>query len=144
MGRDLAFRGFDTLVDNLVSNWVDGFNQMNKFAHLPYNIIKEEDGSISVEVAMAGYLPEDVDLTLTDGVLRISANKNDTEVKYVHKGISAKNFNAVLAVPTMYELGDVSLDNGILRIQFLKNQKTEKKIPIKTTTSPQVTKPQVA
>lgn len=144
MGRDLTLRGFDSLVDHMIMNWVDGFNQFNKFAHLPYNIVKEDEGNLSVEVAMAGYLPEDVDLTLSDGVLRINANKDDTEVNYVHKGISAKNFNAVLAIPTLYELGDVSLDNGILRIQFIKNQKAEKKIPVKTSSSPQLTKPQTA
>jgi len=131
------------MIDYLLDSWVSGINHTNKLMHLPYNVIKDDKGNLTVEIAMAGYFLDDIEVTAKDGILSINATKNDSNLEYVYKGISSKSFKSNFIIPSMYTIGDVVLENGILKIHFIKYQKDVQKIDIKEPSTKQSTQPSV-
>ena len=60
----------------------------------PYNVIKRDDGHFLIEIAVAGFKKEDIDLILEKGILTITGKKVsglDTR-EYAHRGISQRAF----------------------------------------------------
>jgi molecular chaperone IbpA len=65
----------------------------------PYNVVDGSDGRTLLEVALAGFAGEDIEVETERNVLTVSARKAppDKERKYSHKGISYRTFSSQLA-----------------------------------------------
>lgn len=106
---------------------VENFAKLGEVAYPPYNVITNKDEtSYTIEVAVAGFSKDDVSVSLDDGVLIISGKLENTntqseDVTYVHKGISAKKFTRKFKLMEHLEVERVSLMNGVLRVQLVKN-----------------------
>ena len=98
----------------------------------PYNII-EGEGTYKIELAVAGWVDEELDIELKDGKITVTGEKKidaddiveDTSVKFIHRGISTRKFRRAFAVSADYKVLGASLDNGILTIDL--EQDEEKK-----------------
>lgn len=95
-------------------------------AYPPYNLIKSGD-DYSLEVAVAGFSREDLDITVQDNVLRIEGKKSGDETQYVHKGIAARNFKHEFLLGEYVEVTSAFLDNGILHVDLARELPEEKK-----------------
>lgn len=132
MLNDPFFIGFETLFDRLGK-----IEQKPVSNYPPYNIIKMSDDSYIIELALAGFNENDLNVVLHDGNLTISANVGDPEddTQYLHKGIAARSFVRKFTLADTIEIENASLGNGMLRIT-LKNvipeEKKPRKIPITT------------
>ena len=85
--------GFETVlrdIEALMENSIESVHE--KFP--PHNIIKHNDTSYSVELAVAGFNQSDIDVTVKDGLLIIKGDKSkdDTNIQYLNKGISNRSF----------------------------------------------------
>ena len=83
----------------------------------PYNIVKLDDERQQLQLALAGYLKEDIEVAIEKKVLNISVSKSYvTEGDYVHKGIAQRSFsrNWQLAEDTTIE--EVTFIDGLLRV----------------------------
>ena len=59
----------------------------------PYNVKKVDEDNYVVELAVAGYDREDIDVTVDKDTLIIkSERENDEKSEYIHKGIAGRNF----------------------------------------------------
>ncbi len=77
--------GFDSLFDNLYQY---NDNQQSKQTYPPYNVVKKDDNHYLIEIAVAGFKSEDIDLTLERGVLTVEGDKKlkDETTEYIRQG----------------------------------------------------------
>ena len=90
----------------------------------PYNVKKVDEDNYVVELAVAGYNREDIDVTVDKDTLIIkSERENDEESEYIHKGIAGRNFTQTFTLGEYMVVKSASLDNGLLTV------KIEREIP---------------
>ena len=97
----------------------------------PYNITKESDTTYIVEMAVAGFTEESLDIQVKEGILTVEGKVEDSEDKeYIHKGIAARAFTRTFTLAETVIVKDAGLENGMLRI-LLENVIPEEQKPKK-------------
>lgn len=128
--NDPLFVGFDRIFDRV--------NSASKLANVqkypPYNIVKTDENNYLIELAVAGFGPDDIDIELHDGILAISGKvETSSDDMYVYKGIANRSFERRFTLADTVEVEGVDLHQGILTVK-LKNvipeEKKPRKIPI--------------
>jgi molecular chaperone IbpA len=122
--------GFDSLFEQLdrsLGNKTDNYP--------PHNVVKLDDTHYVIEVAVAGFAEEEIDIELKDNVLTVKGEqaKPEQEVEYLHKGISARNFTRTFPLAEHIEVKGATVKNGILAIaleQSIPEEDKPKKIAI--------------
>ena len=98
----------------------------------PYNVVDGGDGRTLLEVALAGFSREDIEVTTERNVLTVSAKKApaDKERSYSHKGISYRTFSRNWQMADDVEVEDVQFVDGLLTITLVKNlpEKQKRKV----------------
>ena len=111
------------IIEQLIDNGYIGFDFQNRInpAYPPYNIKKISDDKFTIEMALSGFKKSELNVTLDKNILHISGyNDQDTDVKYLHKGISNKNFNRKFTLDEYIEVEDVKFENGLLSVELVK------------------------
>jgi molecular chaperone IbpA len=122
---DPFFIGFDRVL-NRMQNSTPG--QTN---YPPYNIVKLDDDRYTIEIAVAGFDENEIEVELKEGVLNVFAEKDSKdEGEYLHKGISARAFRRSFTLSDTIVVNGADLVNGILAIE-LENVIPEEKKPRK-------------
>ena len=116
--------GYDKLFDNL-SRYVD--NNVSSTGFPPYNIRKEGDYHYVIEMALAGFSKEDIEVEVADGTLSIRSDKKDDVADNLYRGISFRKFNRKFTLSDDIVVNDASLDNGMLTINLERIVPEEKK-----------------
>lgn len=98
----------------------------------PYNIVKKGEYDYAIEVAVAGFEEEDLEVGLHDGTLTILGEKkqDSSDDEYIVKGIGTRSFSRIFTVIDTVKVVNVILKGGILTIH-LTNQIPEEKKPQK-------------
>ena len=125
-----GFIGFDHIFDQLES-----IHKHAKDHYPPYNVVKDEDLKFIIELAVAGFKKEHIDIEVKDHVLTITGNRplRRDQGKYVHKGISAKNWTKSFRLSEYTEVTGADLVDGILIVELeviLPKEKQPRKISI--------------
>jgi molecular chaperone IbpA len=95
----------------------------------PYNVIKKDENLVSMQFALAGYRPEDVEVTVEDRILKIEGKSTDNgAVEYVYKGIAQRNFQKSFKLGQYYEVRDAIHSNGLLTVNLEKIVPAEKQM----------------
>lgn len=94
----------------------------------PYNIKKTSDNTYVIEIAVAGFAKQDIEITLEDNMLRINGNTKSAEDdnNYLFKGIAERPFSRTFTLADTVEIKNAEIINGMLRI-WLDNVIPEKK-----------------
>ena len=116
--------GYDKLFDNL-SRYVD--NNVSSTGFPPYNIRKEGDYHYVIEMALAGFSKEDIEVEVADGTLSVRSDKNDDAADNLYRGISFRKFNRKFTLSDDIVVNDAALDNGMLTINLERVVPEEKK-----------------
>ena len=139
-GRDL-FKDFDKL-------YIGFDEQFNKLAKIhddltknipnypPYNIKKTGDNTYVIEVAVAGFAKQDIEIDLTDGKMVIKGNveNEEQEDNFLFKGIAARPFTRTFVLNDQVEVKDAEMFNGMLKVfleRIIPEHKKPKKIEVK-------------
>jgi molecular chaperone IbpA len=98
----------------------------------PHNILKLNDSKYVVELAVAGFAKDEIDISIQDGTLTIRGTKQDKldDSIYVHRGIGTRSFIKTLSISDTIEVQGAEFKDGILRI-FMENIIPEHKKPRK-------------
>lgn len=110
----------------LADSVFDGIGEFFKDVKFPkYNVIRKGD-DMEIEIALAGYAKDDIDIELTnENVLTVSSGEDEDRVvededelgyTYVHRGVASRNFKISWKVSATHDVGKISYDNGMLRI----------------------------
>ena len=88
----------------------------------PYNIVKESDTTWRIELALAGWDRDQIEVSTETNVLTIrSIDKDDTDKQeYIHRGVAARTFARGFNLSDDVEVGDVSFNNGLLSVTLTK------------------------
>jgi molecular chaperone IbpA len=110
--------GFDRVFDRLV----DYGTTYDTGGFPPYNIRKTDDFKHVIEIALAGFSKDEIEVILTDGVLEIKS-KNTVSVDkpkddLIHKGIAKRAFTRKFTLADDIEVKDAKLENGLLVIDL--------------------------
>ena len=116
--------GYDKLFDNL-SRYVD--NNVSSTGFPPYNIRKEGDYHYVIEMALAGFSKEDIEIEVADGTLSVRSDKKDDVADNLYRGISFRKFNRKFTLSDDIVVNDAALDNGMLTINLERVVPEEKK-----------------
>lgn len=119
--------GFDKIFDR----FKDLQTQTAKvITYPPYNIKKTGENTYVVEMAVAGFSKQDVEIVLEENTLKITGNIKQAdpsdEKNYIFKGIANRGFNRNFTLADTVEINNAELVNGMLRI-FLENMVQPKK-----------------
>ena len=106
IGLDEWFKRFDTAFESHTN-------------YPPYNLVKESSVDFRLEIALAGYKREDIEVTTEWNKLFVEAKKvNNTGDEYLHKGLAKRAFTRTWTLSDDVVVGDVSFEDGLLTIKL--------------------------
>ena len=84
----------------------------------PYNIVKNDQDSYSIVMAVAGFSEGDIRITATQNSLEISGETKDEqeEVEYLHRGIAGRAFTQTFELADTIKVVGAQMENGLLKI----------------------------
>ena len=85
----------------------------------PYNIEKTGDDAYVLTMAVAGFAPEDLDITAQDNVLLVTgkaASAPDQERRFLHRGIAGRAFERRFVLADHIVVDGAELENGLLHV----------------------------
>ena len=105
--------GLDGLFDRLIN-----FKQV-KPSFPPYNIIRDGNKTF-IEVALAGYSKEDIDIIVEDGVLSIRGTGYSERqgIGECHRGIASRRFTNSFSLGEYVEVSSAELKDGMLTVEL--------------------------
>jgi molecular chaperone IbpA len=106
IGMDEWFKRFDTAFESHTN-------------YPPYNLVKESSVDFRLEIALAGYKREDIEVTTEWNKLFVEAKKiDDTCDEYLHQGLAKRAFIRSWTLSDDVVIGDVSFVDGLLAIKL--------------------------
>jgi molecular chaperone IbpA len=104
----------------------------------PHNIKKTGDNTYVIEMAVAGFGKQDIEIEIDGGKLTVKGNvRSSTDEKndYIFQGIAARNFVRTFGLNDQVVVKDAELFNGMLKIaleRLIPESKKPVKVPVKT------------
>jgi molecular chaperone IbpA len=88
----------------------------------PYNIIKNDNANYEIEIALAGFKSDEIEVSTEQNILRVASKseKRDTERVYVHKGLSRRSFSNSWQLADDVRVSSVDFADGLLIISLEK------------------------
>ena len=112
--------GFDRLFDMLENTGL-GQTQEN---YPPFDLIKTGENDYCIQLAVAGFKPEEIDITAQQNVLIVSGRKNEeTEEKgsdFIYRGIANRSFERRFALADHIQVRGADLKDGLLSIELVR------------------------
>jgi len=122
VGFDDVFKDFDRILTS-----------SKPVSYPPHNIYKRSEHVYVIEIAVAGYSKDELDITVEDKHLYIrgsNTHHDDDSIQYIHKGISNKAFTKKIKLLDTIKVVGADYKDGML-IVTLENVIPEEKRPIK-------------
>ena len=108
--------GFETLFDRLNDRSND-----NSENYPPYDIVRKGEDAFEINLALAGFAPEDITVTSEASQLTVFGKKPDNqETEYLYQGISARAFERRFNLADYIEVETASFENGLLHINLVR------------------------
>lgn len=111
--------GFDRLFD-LIENSAR-LQQADNYP--PFNIERLSEDRYRVTLAVAGFRPDEIDITAQQNLLLITGKKSDDvqdRARFLHLGIANRNFERRFELADFVKVEDASLADGLLVIDLLR------------------------
>ena len=116
--------GFDSMFERLFGD-VERTETASGFP--PYNIRKDAEEKYTIEMAVAGFSQEDLEVELKEGVLTIRSKSERKEKEYLHHGIASRAFSRSFTLSDDIVVKGADLVNGMLTIDLERIVPEEKK-----------------
>ena len=124
------FIGFDSMLER----FREAAEAMPKIpTYPPYNIKKMDDEHYVIEMAVAGFGKQNLDIELKEDVLTISGSLDAEDKDYLYQGIANRAFTRKFTLADTVVVKNAELVNGLLKIaleRFIPEEKKAKKIDI--------------
>ena len=122
--------GFDTVIDR-IREAAEAMPKMPTYP--PYNIKKIDDEHFVIEMAVAGFGKQNLDIELKEDTLTISGNLDNDDKDYIFQGIANRAFTRKFTLADTVVVKNAEMANGLLKIfleRFIPEEKKSKKIDI--------------
>lgn len=132
---DKFFVGFDEQFNRLAKMHDDITKNIPNYP--PYNIKKTGDNTYLIEVAVAGFAKQDIEIELVDGKMIVTGKTHsDDDNSFLFRGIANRAFTRTFALDDQIEVKDAEMFNGMLKIfleRIIPEHKKPKKIDVRDT-----------
>lgn len=122
------FVGFDTLFEDLER--IHNSARSNNDNYPPHNVVKIDEEKFLIELAVAGFTKDDIELELKDGILKVKGEVGKDEREYAYKGISSRKFEKSFRLSEFVVIDGADLKDGILvvnaRVEIPEEQRPRK------------------
>ena len=116
----------ENIMDRITKNSIGLDDYFNRFFnetvtnYPPYNLIQVNNSESRLEIALAGFKKEEVNVFTEYGKLFVEGKKKDkeTESEYFHQGLAQRSFKRAWTLSDDFEVRDVSLEDGLLTVQL--------------------------
>ncbi|QJE72314.1 Hsp20 family protein [Aerophototrophica crusticola] len=134
--------GFDRMT-RLLETALSGEDNGNSYP--PYNIEKLGDDQYRVTMAVAGFRPEDLEITAHPNLLVIQGKAKEQEGgTFLHRGIAGRAFERRFQLADHIRVNGAALENGLLHVELLREvPEAMKPRTIKINTGAPVAAPQI-
>ena len=107
--------GFDRLASLLETASVDA-----AAGYPPYNIERTDENAYRVEIAVAGFRPEELNIEVKENLLTVQGRKaaNDDQRKFLHRGLAERNFERRFQLADYVVVTEAKLADGLLSISL--------------------------
>ena len=128
--NDPFFIGFNRELGRL-----NNAHKVNSQSYPPYDLLKLDEDTYRISVAVAGFGKDNIDVSVDNGTLIIKGEITDvTDAEIVHKGIAGRKFTRTFALGEYMEVTGAELKDGMLHInvdRIVPEDKKPKVIKIK-------------
>ena len=127
LGFERLFNDIEKMLDSNSAKAISTFP--------PHNILKLDESRYVVELAVAGFSKDEIQISVEEGTLTVKGEKEEKEsnVQYLHKGIGTRSFTKSLTIADTIEVKGAEFKDGILRIgleNIIPEHKKPRKIAI--------------
>jgi len=102
----------------------------------PYNVEQRGERGVRITLAVAGFAPDDLQITVEGRQLTIAGRREPgaADSAYLHRGIAARGFNRAFVLADGLEVEGATLEHGLLHVDLARPESaaTVRRIPIQT------------
>ena len=125
----LGFEHTRTLIERAAKAAAEGYP--------PYNVEERGDGRVRITLAVAGFTPAQLEVSVEDNQLNVVGKREGGEGDraFLHRGIAARGFVRSFILADGMEVDGAELEHGLLHIDLFRPapERKVKQIPIRTT-----------
>jgi len=117
--------GFDRMFDRLLDD-----SLVTTTNYPPYNIVKMDDTNYAIQIAVAGFGKDDIEIETKENTLSIKSKEKGEvvdETTYLHKGISNRAFKRTFTISDDVVVKGATFENGLLNVELERIIPEEKK-----------------
>lgn len=107
--------GFDRLADLLQTAATDAAT-----GYPPYNIERTDENAYRIEIAVAGFRREELEIEVKENLLTVQGRKtaNEDNRRFLHRGLAERNFERRFQLADYVVVTDAQLADGLLSISL--------------------------
>jgi molecular chaperone IbpA len=112
-----ALVGFDRIFDDMERRFATQVTSN----YPPYNIAKIGDNRYQIDLAVTGFMKEEVTVTVEANELSIRGERkrdDDAAIEYLHRGLALRDFERTFTLAEHMKVRSASVQNGILHIEI--------------------------
>ena len=116
--------GFDRMFDSLMGHSPTPSN------YPPYNIVKHSDDKYTIEIAVAGFSKDEIEIETKENTLKVESKsrpEGDDDKEYLHKGVSNRAFKKGFTISDDVIVKGADMKDGMLFIDLERIIPEEKK-----------------
>ena len=107
--------GFDRILDLMDESL--RYQPENNYP--PYNILRTGENSYRITLAVAGFKPDQISVTVEQNTLTVAGRESQKQDHdYVHRGIAARDFERRFGLADFVEVKDATFEDGLLQIDL--------------------------
>ncbi|WCL53920.1 Hsp20 family protein [Gimibacter soli] len=112
LSRSVGFDHLNRLLDSAFQS------DATQAAYPPYNIEKLGDDDYKITLAVAGFAPDELNVTVEKGTLIVSGRGREEEAErsFLHRGIAKRAFERRFELADTIQVGEASFENGLLEV----------------------------
>ena len=111
--RKAGFIGFDHILHEL-----ERISEHALDHYPPHNIVKYDDTTFAIELAVAGFKKGEINCELKDGILTVTGEHNSLGREMIHRGISTKKFSREFRLSEHTQVSRAKFEDGLLVINL--------------------------
>ncbi len=111
--------GFDRLFDMLEKS--EGSNGGENYP--PFDLIKTGDNEYCIQLAVAGFKPDEIDISAQQNVLIVSGKKDESDDRssdYIYRGIATRSFERRFALADHIQVSGADMKDGLLSVDLVR------------------------
>jgi molecular chaperone IbpA len=112
-----ALVGFDSLFDNFEQRFANQIQQN----YPPYNILKRDDDTYEIEIAVTGFNKDEVVVEIDQNNLIVKGQRKEVDLvepTYLHRSLATRDFTRSWTLAEHMEVGEGRIKNGVLTIEL--------------------------